>query len=246
VQVGHRAELWDVNKWLAEVQVKLFRLATDDACIRLADAASGELFAECPVILPLVRCVEPVCDSSRYFVIRVVDRESGNHAFIGLGFRERDQASDFNAALCDHASYIERRAAAQAMKEAAQQKVLGESPCERVDSQQNSTENASDPSASVAGSMALTSPITNLKLEAAIQRRGSSGSGGLGMSRRGTLAKTFSLMFDESNGGTVAALAPPPEQRLRGNSPMAISPNKRSQGNEGRNGDDEWGEFESA
>lgn len=48
--------------------------------------AAGELFAECPVPTdhrPLLTAVEPVVDSSRYFVLRIVDRDSQRHAFIG-------------------------------------------------------------------------------------------------------------------------------------------------------------------
>lgn len=46
--VGHRAELWNVNKWLQEVSVRV--VSQDEACfIRLADQKTGELFAECPV-----------------------------------------------------------------------------------------------------------------------------------------------------------------------------------------------------
>ena len=48
-------------------------------------------------------------DSSRYFVVRVVDTASGRHAFVGLGFREREAASDFNAALYDHLQYVRRK-----------------------------------------------------------------------------------------------------------------------------------------
>jgi adaptin ear-binding coat-associated protein 1/2 len=62
----------------------------------------GELFAMCPVRGgERMTCVEPAADSSRNFVIRVVDATSGRHAFLGMGFPERDDAFDFNVALSD-------------------------------------------------------------------------------------------------------------------------------------------------
>lgn len=52
---------------------------------------AGELFAECPLPAdgsPLTRAVEACVDSSRYFVLRVVDRSNAKkHAFMGMGFR---------------------------------------------------------------------------------------------------------------------------------------------------------------
>ncbi|XP_073051073.1 uncharacterized protein At1g03900-like [Primulina eburnea] len=76
--------------------------------IRLEDPNSAELFAAC-FVNPGQRekAVESVLDSSRYFVLMIEDG-GGKHAFIGLGFNERNEAFDFNVALSDHEKYVKR------------------------------------------------------------------------------------------------------------------------------------------
>ena len=89
------------------------------ASIKLLDVESGELFAECP--LPkdakVATVVEPVIDSSRYFVLRVEDEATRRHAFLGLGFRERDAASDFKLAVQEQQQQRDRERTAAALAE---------------------------------------------------------------------------------------------------------------------------------
>lgn len=47
-------------------------------------------------------------DSSRNFVLMIEDGH-GKHAFIGLGFNERNEVFDFNVALSDHEKYVKRK-----------------------------------------------------------------------------------------------------------------------------------------
>lgn len=78
---------------------------------------AGELFAICPVDAFPGLAVEPVSDSSRYFVLRLKDPSGmhivlrlliyflsprGRHAFVGLGFQDRGDAFDFNVSLMEH------------------------------------------------------------------------------------------------------------------------------------------------
>ncbi|KAG2484965.1 hypothetical protein HYH03_016262 [Edaphochlamys debaryana] len=83
--------------------------------IRIEDAATGELFVCCPV--PYGQrslCVEPVSDSSRYYVLRVEDAVTRRHAFLGMGFDNRSDAFDFNESLVRHEQQVARERAANA------------------------------------------------------------------------------------------------------------------------------------
>lgn len=228
-QSGHRAETWNVGTWLAEVSVKFVKKmvgSEDLAYIQLQDPASGDMWAECPVSVPLHTCVERVIDSSRYFVIRVVDPESGKHAFIGLGFAERDVAADFYTSLVDYQQYLERKHRAEEMQAQAHEPAMGEG----TGGHHGSAIKHSD-------DLALKSGQTmQLKLNAN-HAASHSGGGFVSRNKHGKLAKTFSLMFDPQ-GGMEAALAP----SSQGNSPkVGGSPTA----GKSYSTEEEWGAFES-
>ncbi|KAJ4967859.1 hypothetical protein NE237_014560 [Protea cynaroides] len=100
------------GEWLQSDKIWSGRLrvvSCKERCeIRLEDPHSGDLFAAC-FVHPGQRenSVETVLDSSRYFVLKIEDG-TGKHAFIGLGFNERNEAFDFNVALSDHEKYVKR------------------------------------------------------------------------------------------------------------------------------------------
>ncbi|KAJ0512541.1 putative PH-like domain superfamily, NECAP, PHear domain-containing protein [Helianthus annuus] len=100
------------GEWLQSDKIwsgRLRVISCNNRCeIRLEDPNSGDLFAAC-FVNPGQRetAVEPVLDSSRYFVLKIEDG-TGKHAFVGLGFTERNEAFDFNVALSDHEKYVKR------------------------------------------------------------------------------------------------------------------------------------------
>jgi hypothetical protein len=69
----------------------------DDSAEYPKDTSTGELFAQVNYVSPWTQ-VEPVLDSSRYFVLRV-EGEGGKRAYIGMGFAERGDAFDFQASV---------------------------------------------------------------------------------------------------------------------------------------------------
>lgn len=115
---SYRADEWDVNKWDWAGSLKVVSKG-EECIIRLEDKATGELYARAFLRNGEPHPVEPVIDSSRYFVLRVEENIDGRvrHAFIGIGFRERPEAYDFQAALYDHMKYLNKKKTAEEMEE---------------------------------------------------------------------------------------------------------------------------------
>uniref|UniRef100_A0A0D3ER79 NECAP PHear domain-containing protein n=1 Tax=Oryza barthii TaxID=65489 RepID=A0A0D3ER79_9ORYZ len=113
---SYRADEWNVNKWAWEGTLKVVSKG-EECIIKLEDKNTGELYARAFLREDEPHPVEPVIDSSRYFVLRVEENIDGRqrHAFIGLGFRERPQAYDFQAALHDHMKYLNKKKTAEEM-----------------------------------------------------------------------------------------------------------------------------------
>jgi hypothetical protein len=109
--VPFSAESWPLTKPLQCVSLRLERRGTALLLIftyTQDNKGKSRLFALCTVDVvgkgqqPLEHYVEAVLDSTRYFVVRVTDEKAGREALIGLGFRERQEAGDFRAALAKY------------------------------------------------------------------------------------------------------------------------------------------------
>lgn len=97
---GYRAADWNLSTpdWTGRMRVME---KNKNVRLKLEDRGSNELFAACPIEQYPGPAIEAVTDSSRYFVIKIVD-VSGRSAFIGLGFSDRSDSFDLNVALQDH------------------------------------------------------------------------------------------------------------------------------------------------
>uniref|UniRef100_A0A914WA63 NECAP PHear domain-containing protein n=2 Tax=Plectus sambesii TaxID=2011161 RepID=A0A914WA63_9BILA len=105
---GHKAADWklDAPDWSGRMRLVALGKKLE---LRLEDKTTGDLFAKCPIEEYPSLAVEPVSDSSRYFVVRLMD-DNGRSAFIGLGFADRGDSFDLNVSLQDHFKYIEKSA----------------------------------------------------------------------------------------------------------------------------------------
>lgn len=97
---GFRCSEWRVDSKIWGGRCRVVE-RDGEAVVKLEDSNTGDLFAEAPIPSGQTAVVvEPVADSSRYFVLRVADGKK--HAFLGMGFEERSTSFDFNVALSDH------------------------------------------------------------------------------------------------------------------------------------------------
>jgi len=114
---GHRAEDWDLGNPNFTGRLELVGVGTTLE-IRVSPAAGGPAACCCPVRCgagapPTDAVVDAVVDSSRYFVLRCEDA-GGRHAYVGLGFREREAAFDFKGCLAEFRRGADREREADA------------------------------------------------------------------------------------------------------------------------------------
>lgn len=99
---GHKADDWKDCVWRGKLRISA---KANDLFIKFVHA-SGENLGNSLVEVQVVdgecdKYVERATDSSRYFAIKVVDASGAKKTFIGLGFKERNDAFDFNCTLQD-------------------------------------------------------------------------------------------------------------------------------------------------
>mmetsp|Transcript_27252 Transcript_27252/g.38327 ORF Transcript_27252/g.38327 Transcript_27252/m.38327 type:complete len:293 (-) Transcript_27252:206-1084(-) len=154
---GHRAEDWELAKPLETCS--LIVEIIDDAlyCKFFAEkpkqggpdgATEPALFAQAKIKLdddvPYINhWVEPVVDSSRYFVIRISDGTGKRQAHIGIGFRERDDASNFRMSLQEYENSLRKEKEAEQMHQAYEEEIQT-----NPDSKEESDGSSSGPTAS--------------------------------------------------------------------------------------------------
>ncbi|GFR21742.1 NECAP-like protein CG9132 [Trichonephila clavata] len=102
---GYRAADWKLHSpdWVGRMRI----VSKGKKCfIKLEDKNSGELFAKAPIDKYPGIAIEPVTDSSRYFVLRIED-DNGRAAFIGIGFADRGDSFDLNVSLQEHFKWLQ-------------------------------------------------------------------------------------------------------------------------------------------
>jgi hypothetical protein len=102
---GYKASDWKVEDIIWKGRCRI--ISINEQCFIKFEEQDGTLFAECLYSLQ-GNTVEPVTDSSRFFVIKIQNNSTGQHAFIGLGFIDRNESFDFNVALQDFAKQLGR------------------------------------------------------------------------------------------------------------------------------------------
>mmetsp|Transcript_22291 Transcript_22291/g.46866 ORF Transcript_22291/g.46866 Transcript_22291/m.46866 type:complete len:298 (-) Transcript_22291:304-1197(-) len=129
---GHRAEDWNLAKPLATCKLEALR-RDNSLCINImadrpkpgapAGATETYLFAQSNITVDfsnpshkMDRWVMSVVDSSRYFALRISDPKTGREAFIGVGFRERMDATNFKMSLQDYENSLKREEKAAALQ----------------------------------------------------------------------------------------------------------------------------------
>ncbi|XP_046917438.2 uncharacterized protein LOC124497803 [Dermatophagoides farinae] len=98
---AYRASDWNLDSPDWNCRLRLIAKG-DDCFIKLDEKSTGQFFGKCPVDKYPGMAIESVSDSSRYFVLRLVNEQTNRTAFVGIGFIDRSDSFDLNVALQDH------------------------------------------------------------------------------------------------------------------------------------------------
>ena len=235
---GYKAADWNLEAPAVTGSLKLLSRGST-VRVEIFDL-KGNKVASCPITLDedetkpsanLEWWVETVKDSSRYFVVRAVDPATKRQALLGVGFRERNAAFEFQSALDDHFKRVIRlRKAAAAGGSSSGAGAEGDSAGDGADE-------ASGAGAADSGKFQLNGKIT-LKLgpkrgkqsdAGGAEQQAGGGGGGLGLAPP-----------PSSSSSSPSVLAPPPATSAA----PAAAPAGGAAGGAGAGGDVEWGDFQ--
>ena len=127
---GHRAEDWDLANPLQTCGFQVER-RNNDLYLIFTTENHTKIFALSKYI-PHTNSVEPVVDSSRYFVTQLVtstdttknnNNSNARHVWIGFGFRNRDAAVDLLGVLQQFSKSIDRELEAKKKVDQAQKQL---------------------------------------------------------------------------------------------------------------------------
>jgi len=129
---GHRAEDWNLGEPRFTGRLHLVGVGSTLECRVLKQDGDDVPVAVCPVrtgadAAPVDAIVAAVADSSRYFVFRCEDAQ-GRRAYLGVGFRERDEAYDFKASMGDFIRGARREATAAVLRDEAAKAPVNDAP----------------------------------------------------------------------------------------------------------------------
>ena len=119
IAFGHYAQQWDLPSPIFTGCVIVLANKQDELKISIRHREDeSQVFAE-SFIIPatdiasgkqeLKFFVEPVVDSSRYFVMKIQDHVSGKKGIVGLGFKDRNESFDFQASILDFIKMVRRQ-----------------------------------------------------------------------------------------------------------------------------------------
>ncbi len=195
-----------------------------------------------------------VIDSSRYFALRISDPKTGREAFIGVGFRERMDATNFKMSLQDYENSLKREEKAAALQQQYEQ-----SQKQQQQQQQQSQHTGGEGGDSGKGDYGASSSALPAQMESKLSlKEGEKIHINLVHSKGKKAGATTPKQYKKSLSGSYSLKLPPPPGVTAPPSSVDAEITKSESNEETKNGDDqtgpekketsyeevEWGDFE--